>query len=120
MAQSEHYDLMPDGGAARGYTSCEEYQAGYEARLRDEAEYHTATRWWRTGWAEADRELRSGIVRRPIEQSEGQDTRWSNFGTRQQARICQLAFDENQAEVWKRNWVQTDIAISLAPRRKPS
>src|SRR4030088_812816 len=59
MAQTEHFDLKPDGGIPRGYTSSDEYQAGYEARLRDEAEYHTATLWWRTGWADADRELRS-------------------------------------------------------------
>jgi len=39
MAQTEHFDLKPDGGIPRGYTSSDEYQAGYEARLRDEAEY---------------------------------------------------------------------------------
>ena len=120
MAQTEQFDLIPDGGIPRGYTSSEEYQAGYEARLRDEAEYHTATLWWRTGWADADRELRSGAARPRIEQGEALDMRWSNFGTGRQARICQLSFDENQAEAWKRNWVQTDIAISLAHRGKPS
>jgi hypothetical protein len=120
MAQTEHFDLKPDGGIPRGYTSSEEYQAGYEARLRDEAEYHTATLWWRTGWADADRELRSGAAKPHIEQGEAPGMRWSNFGTGQQARICQLPFDENQAEAWKRNWVQTDIAISLAHRAKPS
>jgi hypothetical protein len=118
MAQTEQFDLIPDGGIPRGYTSSDEYQAGYEARLRDEAEYHTATPWWRTGWADADRELRSCAARPRIEQGEALEMRWSNFGTGQQARICQLSFDENQAEAWKRNWVQTDIAISLAHRRE--
>jgi hypothetical protein len=120
MARIGHSDLVPDGGISRGYTSSEEYQAGYEARLRDEAEYHTATLWWRTGWADADRELRSGAARSHTQRGEAPGIRWSNFGTGLQARICQLPFDENQAEAWKRDWVQTDIAISLVRRGKPS
>ncbi len=35
MAQTEHFDLKPDGGIPQGYTSSDEYQAGYEARLRE-------------------------------------------------------------------------------------
>ena len=120
MAQTGHFDLLPDGGIPRGSTSSEEYQAGYEARLRDEAEYHTATLWWRTGWADADRELRSGAAKAHIEQSEVPGMGWSSFGSGHQARMCQLSFDENQAEAWKRDWVRADIAISLGPRRKPS
>src|ERR1700674_1880980 len=88
MARIGHFDLIPDGGIPRGYTSSEEYQAGYEARLRDEDEYHTATLWWRTGWADADRELRSGAAKPHTEQGEALGMRWSNFGTGQQARIC--------------------------------
>jgi hypothetical protein len=53
MARSEQFDLMPDNGGARGYTSSEQYQAGYDARVRNEVESHTATPWWRTGWADA-------------------------------------------------------------------
>jgi hypothetical protein len=49
IARIGHFDLIPAGGILRGYTSSEEFQAGYEARLRDDDEYHTATRWWRTG-----------------------------------------------------------------------
>jgi hypothetical protein len=120
MARTGHFDLIPDGGIPRGYTSSEEYQAGYEARLRDEEEYHTATLWWRTGWADADRELRSGAAKPHTEQREALGMRWSNFGTGQQARICQLSFDENQAEAWKRDWVQADIAISLLHRENTS
>jgi len=33
MAQTEHFDLKPDGGILRGYTSSDEYQA--EAWNRD-------------------------------------------------------------------------------------
>ena len=119
MAQSEHFDLMPDGSNPRGYTSSDEYQAGYEARLRDEAEFYTATRWWRTGWAEADREIRSGVVRSPA-QGNVTSMLWSSFGMGKHARTCELSFDENQAESWKRSWVQSDIAISLSCRVKPS
>ena len=63
MARPEQFDLMPDNGGPRGYTSSEEYLAGYEARVRNESESHTATPWWRTGWADAERELRSGAAK---------------------------------------------------------
>jgi hypothetical protein len=116
MAQIGHFDLIPDGGIPGGCTSSEEYQVGYEARLQDEAEYHTATLWWRTGWADADRELRSGAARPHIQQGQAPGMRWSDFGTGQQARIYQLSFDENQAEAWKRDWVQADIAMSFVHR----
>jgi hypothetical protein len=43
MAQIGHFDLKPDGGIPGECTSSEEYEAGYEARLQDETEYHTAT-----------------------------------------------------------------------------
>jgi hypothetical protein len=116
MARSEQFDLMPDNGGPRGYTSSEQYQAGYDARVRNEAESHTATPWWRTGWADAERELRSGIAK-PLVEGKTTEVPWSSFGSGEQARIFQLSFDENQADSWKRNWVQTDIALSLGSRR---
>jgi hypothetical protein len=119
MARSEQFDLMPDNGGPRGYTSSEQYQAGYDARVRNEAESYTATLWWRTGWAEAERELRSGVAK-PFVEGKATEVPWSSFGSGEQARICQLSFDENQADSWKRNWVQTDIAISLGSRRTKS
>jgi hypothetical protein len=116
MARSEQFDLMPDNGDPRSYTSSDEYQAGYESRMRNEGESHTATPWWRTGWADAESELRSGVAKLVVE-SKAEEVRWSSFGSGEQARICQLSFDENQADSWKQNWVQTDIAISLGSRR---
>jgi hypothetical protein len=116
MARSEQFDLMPDNSGPRGYTSSEEYQAGYEARMRNEAESHTATLWWRTGWADAERELRSGAAK-PLVERKSIEVTWSSFGSGEQARICQLPFDERQTESWKRNWVQTDVAISFGPRQ---
>ena len=101
-------------------TSSEEYQAGYEARLRDEAEYHTAPLCGGVPGGLMRIESLSGAARSHPEGGEASGIRWSNFGTGQQARICQLSFDENQAEAWKRDWVQTDIAISLVHRGKPS
>jgi hypothetical protein len=38
-------------------------QAGCEARLQDEDEYQTATLWWRSGWADANRALRLGAAK---------------------------------------------------------
>jgi hypothetical protein len=116
MARSEQFDLIPDNGGPWGYTSSEHYQAGCDARVRYEGESHTATSWWRTGWADADSELRSRVAKLVVE-SKAEEVRWSNFGSGEQARICQLSFDENYADSWKQNWVQTDIAISLGSRR---
>jgi hypothetical protein len=116
MERSEQFDLLPDNGGPRGYTSSEEYQAGYEARMRNEAESHTATAWWRTGWADAECELRSGAAKLLVE-GKAIEVPWSSFGSGELARICQRSFDENQADTWKRNWVLTDIAISLGSRR---
>jgi hypothetical protein len=115
MAQPEYFDRVPYSDKEQAWAS-DEYDAGYRARLRDGAEYHTATYCWRTGWQEADRDLQLGTAMPAGDCDDVVEVTWSDFGTGQDARVCELPFDESQVEAWKRSWVQADIAIGL-PRR---
>ena len=60
MAQPEYFDRIPYSDQEQQSRASDEYEAGYQARLRDGAEYQTATLCWRTGWQEADRDLQIG------------------------------------------------------------
>ena len=65
-----------------------------------QSQVQTASPWWRTGSAEAQRELRSGVAT-PLVDGKAAEVQWSRFGSGEQARICQFSFDESQAESWK-------------------
>lgn len=94
----------------------EEYEAGYQARFTDGSEFITATRAWRSGWQEADREIAqtrsSGL---PTNTSAAE---WSLFGSGRDARICGLPFDTRRDHVWKRSWIKADL--ELAVKNAPS
>jgi hypothetical protein len=95
-----------------------EYEAGYGARILSNAEYLTATPCWRAGWKDADRDLARAALDDRLPSYDDVVVPWSRFGTGQQARSCLLPFDESATHRWKRSWVETDIAMSLAERRR--
>lgn len=119
MAHSEEFHRTPDRVEQRAWVS-EEYEAGYQARLQEIAEFKTATPCWRAGWQDAHRELTvcgGPLLSKHIEQDSIPE-QWSLYGTGQDARLCELPFDENREESWKRSWIQADIALGLKARRR--
>jgi hypothetical protein len=117
MAQTEHFDRIPYNDSEQQTWASDEYEAGYQARLRDAAEYHTATLCWRTGWQEADRDLQIGNAMPTGESDDIFRPRWSDFGTGQDARACELPFDDSQARPGSEAG-PADIAIRLVLRRE--
>ena len=114
MANSEHTSRSLNHGVEWSWIT-EEYEAGYEARFQGVAECGTATPCWRTGWQDADREMAGAAL------AEGTNldatAPWTLFGTGQQARACELPFDELSPDSWKKSWVEADITLSLAMRK---
>ena len=95
----------------------EEYDAGYQARRENISEFKTATRSWQAGWQDGDREIAGGGE--ASEESPCGDAiqqQGSLFGAGDTARACELPFDEDRGEVWKRNWIAADIALGLGSR----
>ncbi len=89
----------------------DEYESGYRARQTDATEFKTATRSWRAGWQDANRELEN--LKEPIEKEfkVKEQANWSLFGSGRQARLCDLPFDEVRSDAWKRDWILTDIDL---------
>ena len=94
-----------------------EYEAGYQARRQGITEFTTATPCWRAGWQEANREINlSGEAPEQSSRGNTDQEQWSLFGRGASARSCELPFDEARGEIWKRSWIQADIALGLRNR----
>lgn len=120
MADSESLEHRPNE-IDRDSLVANEYESGYRMRLEGEAEFRTATPSWRAGWQDADRELRrSGYTLRNSTSEAPLAEPWSLYGTGRQARACELPFDVNRGEAWKRSRVEADIALGFAKRRRLS
>ena len=87
----------------------EDYEAGYEARNREQPMSVGATASWQAGWTDASRELGSfADLFAP-----GQTT-LPFSGTGKEARRRGLTFEPSRSEVWKRDWIETDILLGAA------
>ena len=101
----------------------EEYEAGYRARYLDSSEYLTATRAWRAGWMEADREITHSGSSGPTYSGLSTvtcTTEWSLFGSGRDARVCALPFDTRRDQVWKRSWIEADLELGTEHFRSSS
>ena len=120
MADSESFERTPDKIQSHTHVP-DEYEAGYRARELGLTEYKTATRSWRAGWQDADHEaIRSGLSLHVATQNDGAPAQWSLYGTGRQARACELPFDVDRGDAWKRSWVQADILLGLVERNRRS
>lgn len=119
MAHSEDFRRTPDRVEPQVWVP-DEYEAGYQARFQNMAEFRTATACWRAGWQDADRELTAcgGLLLPCDGEKDSVPEQWSLYGTGRDARLCELPFDEIRSETWKRSWVETDIALGMAARRR--
>lgn len=120
MADRDFFRNTPDGIEDCALVA-NEYEAGYRMRLDGETEFKTATASWRAGWQDADRELlQAGFTLSNTRSSAPICEQWSLYGTGSQARACELPFDVNRGEAWKRSWVAADIQLGLTERQRSS
>lgn len=94
--------------------SSEEYETGYGARNREEPMSIGATANWQAGWIDASRSLGSFAdlfappqVLLPLNR------------TGKEARRHGLPFGTACSEVWKRDWIEIDIALGLSQTDVP-
>ena len=87
----------------------EEYEAGYEARNREEPMSVGATASWQAGWTDASREL--GSFEQMFAPAQGS---LPLSGTGEEARRRGVPFEPTCSEVWKRDWIETDIMLGMA------
>jgi hypothetical protein len=105
MGNPEHMAEEPIGQIAQ---HPEEYEAGYAARHEAQAFSFTATRSWKAGWTDADREIKKPWATAAIQQDA-----LPFFGTGSRARREGIPFDTSRTEEWKLEWIETDIALGL-------
>ncbi len=87
----------------------EQYEAGYAARYHNEPMSVGATGSWQAGWSDASRELGSfEQIFAPAQVS------LQFCGTGEEARRRGLPFDASCSEVWKRDWIEADIALGIS------
>ena len=114
MADSEQVHRSPC--EANSNWVSEEYEAGYWAGHHGIAEFQSATHSWRAGWQDAQRELHAmGASSSPVAE-EITPAQWSLYGTGAAARACNLPYDEERSDLWKRSWIRADIDIELQKR----
>ena len=86
----------------------EEFEAGYQASLAGASESRTATPCWRAGWQEAQREM--AVSEHPdVLSIDGEDVLPLSG---REARLFGFAFRSDQAEQWKRAWIEADLQCS--------
>ncbi len=108
----EFQSIEADGSNPSGLVS-DEYESGYRARQMDASEFKTATRSWRAGWQDADRELGNRKETSEKHCVVQEQANWSLFGSGRQARLYDLPFDEDRSDAWKREWIMTDINAKI-------
>lgn len=117
MAHSEHFDCEPRKAEGEFLVSAE-YEAGYRARVQGSDEYRTATRSWRSGWSDAEHDLKCGVLKSYSDASGKIEPLWTTFGSGRDARWCELPFDRESSPEWKRAWVLADIALGVTARNR--
>lgn len=117
MADSEQVNRSPC--KANSNWVSEEYEAGYWAGHHGVVEFQSATHSWRSGWQDAQRELRAmGASVYPIVGEDLIPAQWSLYGTGAAARAYGLPFDEERSDPWKRSWIRRDIDFGLKKREQ--
>ncbi len=116
MEHSEHFDCTPRDAHDDLLVSAE-YEAGHQARREGSEDYRTATPSWRSGWRDADHDLRCGLLSNCCHLLDQTEPHWSALGSGWDARSCELPFDQQSSCDWKREWVLADIAIGMAANR---
>ena len=112
MADSEQVHRSPC--EANSSWVLEEYEAGYWAGHHGIAEFLSATHSWRIGWQDAQRELHAmGASCSPVVEEDLVPAQWSLYGTGAAARACDLPFDEERSDSWKRSWIEADISAGI-------
>lgn len=115
MARSEHFDCEPREAEGEFLVSAE-YEAGYRARVQGSDDYRTTTRSWRSGWSDADHDVKSGVLKNCSDGSGKIAPLWTTFGAGRHARSCELPFDAESSLEWKCDWVLADITLGVTAR----